>query len=181
VRNITSLMKTETLIFYIQKKIIWIMAGTKRKASCRELFKKFNILPLASKFLLSLLSFVVDNLKTFQTNSDIHNISTRYWYNLHVPNTNLSKYQKRFYYSGIKLFNNLPPTIKSLNHNIKKFKPALKEYLISHSFYSIEEFTLAINSHLLQIHVINSSVAFLCNYCRSNTLVDCKSLSQLLM
>jgi hypothetical protein len=128
-------------VFYIQKKIIRIMAGTKMRSSCRELFKKFNILRLASEFLLSLLSFVVDNIQKFQTNSDIHNISTRYRYNLHVTNTNLSKYQKGFYYTGINLFHNLPPTIKSLNHDIKKFKPALKEYLPSHSFYSVEEFT----------------------------------------
>jgi hypothetical protein len=87
-------------------------------------------------------SFVVDNSETFQTNSDIHNKSTRYRYNLHLPNTGV-------YYSGIKLFNNLTPTIKILNHDIKKFKPALKENLISHSFYSVEEFTLAKNSHLL--------------------------------
>jgi cytochrome c oxidase subunit IV len=51
------------------------MADTKRRASCRELFTKFNILALASEFLLSTLSFVVDNFETFQTNSDIHNIS----------------------------------------------------------------------------------------------------------
>jgi hypothetical protein len=107
-------------VFYIQKKIIRIMTGTKMRASCRKMFKKFNILQLVSEFWLSLLSFVVDNIKTFQTNSDIHNIRTRYRYNLHVPNTNLSKYQKGVYYSGIKLFNNLPPSIKSLNHDIKK-------------------------------------------------------------
>jgi hypothetical protein len=102
------------------------MAGT-----CRELFKKFNILPLASEFLLSLLSFVVDNIEKFQTNSDIHNICTRYRYNLHVPNINLSKYQKGVYYTGMKPFNDPSPTIKSLNHDIKKFKPALKkEYLL---------------------------------------------------
>jgi hypothetical protein len=52
--------------------MIRIMAGTKRRASCRE-SKKFNILPLARKFFPSLLSFVVDNLETFQTKSDIHN------------------------------------------------------------------------------------------------------------
>jgi hypothetical protein len=79
-------------VFYIQKKIIRVMAGTKRRASCRELLKEFNILPLDSEFLLSLLSFVVNNLETFQTNSDIHNISTRYRHNLHAPNTDLSKY-----------------------------------------------------------------------------------------
>jgi hypothetical protein len=102
------------------------MAAAKRTATCRELFKMFNIIPLASKFLLSLPSFVADNTEKFQTNSDIHNISTKYRYNLHIPNTNLSKSQKGVYYSGIKLFNKLPPNIRSLNHDIKMFKPALK-------------------------------------------------------
>jgi hypothetical protein len=68
-----------------EKEIVRTMSGTKRRASCRELFKKFNILPLASEYLLSLSSFVVDNIEKFQTNLDIHNISTRYRYNLHVP------------------------------------------------------------------------------------------------
>jgi len=49
------------------------MVGTKMRASYRELFKKFNILPLASEYLLSL-SFVVDNIEKFQTNSDIHSL-----------------------------------------------------------------------------------------------------------
>jgi hypothetical protein len=135
-------------VFYIQKKITRIMAGTKRRASCRKLFKKFNILPLAGEFLLSLLSFVVDNTENFQTKPDIRNISTRYRYNLHVPKTNLSKYQKGVYYTGIKLLNNLPRTIKSLNHDIKKFKQAVKEYLLSHS-YSVEEITSTKNSQLI--------------------------------
>jgi hypothetical protein len=65
-------------VFIIQKKIIRIMAGFKRIVSCRELLKKFNILPLASEFLLSLQSFVVDNMEKFQTNSDIHTINTRH-------------------------------------------------------------------------------------------------------
>jgi len=60
-------------LFYIQKKIIGTMAGTKRRASCRELFKKFNILPLAGEYLLSLSSFLVDDTEKFQRNSDIHN------------------------------------------------------------------------------------------------------------
>jgi len=43
------------------------MADTKRTASCRELFKKSNILLLASEYLLSLSSFVADNVEKFQT------------------------------------------------------------------------------------------------------------------
>jgi hypothetical protein len=50
------------------KKIIRIMAGVKRRVSCRKLFKKFNILPLVSEFQLSLLSFIVNNMEKFQTN-----------------------------------------------------------------------------------------------------------------
>jgi hypothetical protein len=73
------------------------MKGTKSRVSCRELFYKFNILPLASEFLLPLL-FIVGNMKKLQTkflNSDIHRMSTRYGHDIHIPNTNLSKYQKR--------------------------------------------------------------------------------------
>jgi hypothetical protein len=134
-------------VFYIQKRIIRIIAGAKRRAACRELFKKFNILPLDSEFLLSLLLFIVDNMEKFQRNLDINSISTRHRYNPHVPNSNLSKYQKEVYYSGIKIFNNLPPNVKKLSHNIKMFKRALKQHLLSHT-YSVEEFTLAKNSQL---------------------------------
>ena len=59
-----------------------------------------------------------------------------------MPNANLTKYQKGVYYMGIKLFNHLPPKIKSLNYDIKVFKPALKDYLLFHSFYSVDNFCL---------------------------------------
>jgi hypothetical protein len=39
-----------------------------------------------------------------------------------IDNPNLSLYQKGVYYFGIKLLNNLPHNIKSLNHYIKMFK-----------------------------------------------------------
>jgi hypothetical protein len=40
-----------------------------------------------------------------------------------------------------KYINTLPDSIKSSNHDIKVFKPAWKDYLLSHSLYCIEEFT----------------------------------------
>jgi hypothetical protein len=127
-------------VFYIQKKIIRILAGTKRRASYRELFKKLNILPLTSEFLLSLLSFVVDNIQTFQTNSDIHNVSTRYRYNLHVPYTNLSKYQK-----GTKYVPELnqpnknlvwTPNIKFHENPFSNFAQINATFPIMHSFHA---------------------------------------------
>jgi len=40
------------------------------------LFKKLQILPLKSQYLLSLLIFVVNNRDKFLINSEIHNINT---------------------------------------------------------------------------------------------------------
>jgi hypothetical protein len=92
-------------VFIIQKKIIRIMAGVKRRVSCRKLFKKFNILPLVSEFLLlALLSFIVDNMEKLQTKSDIHNINARHKHDLYQPSANLSRNKRGAYYAGIKLF-----------------------------------------------------------------------------
>jgi hypothetical protein len=122
------------------------MAGVKSRVSCRKLFWKFNLLPLASEFILCLLSYVVENLDKFKRNTDVHNLNTRRKYDLHIPNTNLTKHKKGVYYTGIKLFNNLLPTIKSLNQDTKVLKPALKDYLLTHSFYSVDDFTSVENS-----------------------------------
>jgi hypothetical protein len=53
----------------------------------------------------------------------------------------LTRNQKGAYYTEMKLFNSFPDSIKSLNHDVKLFKPVLRDYLLSHSFYSVEEFT----------------------------------------
>ena len=47
---------------------------------------------------------------------------------------------------GVKVFSNLHPPIKNLN-DINVLKPVLKEYLLSHSFYSVSE--SCTNSQLL--------------------------------
>ena len=70
----------------------------------------------------------------------MHTINTRHNNNLHVPAANLTLYQKGVYYSGIKIFNHLPKTIKNLSDVKKKFQTALKKFLLNNSFYSLEEY-----------------------------------------
>jgi len=41
---------------------------------------------------------------------------------------------------GIKIFNNLPFEIKKVDGNQKKFKIAVKKFLYTYSFYTIEEY-----------------------------------------
>ena len=129
-----------THIFKIQKRIIRIMTISRGRDSCRQLFKRLEILPLKSQYKLSALLFVVKNKDLFTKNQEIHNINTRCNINLHPPVCNLTVFHKGVYFSGIKLFNHLPPNIKSFSNEINLFKPALKRFLFLHSFYSVEEY-----------------------------------------
>jgi hypothetical protein len=68
------------------------------------------------------------------------NIQTRQGDNLHLPSCSLTLYQNGAYFTGIKIFNKLPSELKQLVNFPKKFKRTLRRYLVSHCFYSIEEF-----------------------------------------
>jgi len=129
-----------TDIFKIQKRIIRIVTKSRRRDSCRQLFKRLDILPLQPQYIFSVLLFVVKSKDLYTTNQEICNINTRSNINLHPPVCNLTVFQKGAYFSGIKLFNHLSLKIKSLSNEIKLFKPALKRFLNLHSFYSVEEY-----------------------------------------
>ena len=113
-------------IFKLQKKAVRIITNSNNRTSCRKLFKELSILTLQSQYILSLALFVAQNMDEFANNSAIHQINTRHKSNLHPPLPRLTKYQKGVYYTGIKIFKCLPPKIKQLTGNIKKFKVALK-------------------------------------------------------
>jgi hypothetical protein len=49
-------------IFYVQKRVLRIMAGIGNRNSCRQLFITLRILPLQSQYIYSLLCFVVNNI-----------------------------------------------------------------------------------------------------------------------
>jgi hypothetical protein len=91
-------------------------------------------------YIFSLLVFVNKNRKLFLTNSEIHDINTRYNHNLQLPSTNLTLVQKGVLYSGSKIYNRLPLSIKAHSNDTKRFKTSLKNYLIEHAFYSLDEY-----------------------------------------
>ena len=128
------------VIFKIQKRVIRIITKSGSRDSCRQLFKQMEILPLQSQYILSTLLFVTKNKILFTTNQNIHTLNTRFNLDLHLPTCNLTLYQKGAYFSGIKLFNHLPQSLKHLSNDIKVFKPALLRFLKQHSFYSVEEY-----------------------------------------
>jgi hypothetical protein len=76
--------------------------------------------------------FVVKNKDLFKTNSDIHSFNTRFNHDLRIPVANLAVFQKGIRYSGIKIYNHLPQTLKQLSHDIPKLKASLKGFLFTH-------------------------------------------------
>jgi hypothetical protein len=59
-------------------------------------------------------------------------------FNLRFKSTQ-TMYQRGVLYSGVKLFNALPAAIKDTSGNPRKFKVVLKHYLLTHSYYDLEE------------------------------------------
>jgi len=127
-------------VFILQKKIIRIINNTRRRDSCREVFKSMEIITLYSRYIYSLVLYTINNKHLFDTNNEIHKYKTRNNNNLHLPIANLSKFNKGAYISGIEVFNHLPQYIKALTNDHKYFKSTLKRFLYHHSFYSMNEY-----------------------------------------
>jgi hypothetical protein len=77
-------------IFRMQKKKIGIMIGCNSRVSCRNLFRRLQILPLASQYILSHMLFVVNNKNLFILNSENHTTSTRQSNNYYQPIANFT-------------------------------------------------------------------------------------------
>ena len=66
--------------------------------------------------------FVFKNKNHFIANLEIHSQDTRQCANFHQPISNPTKYRKGIYYSGVRVYNNLPPHIKDISDNPKNFE-----------------------------------------------------------
>ena len=72
-------------IFKIQKRVIRIMSGMGPRYSCRNLFKKLNILTVPSQYILSLMLFIIENQQDFFTSAYVHALDTRNKNHLYLP------------------------------------------------------------------------------------------------
>jgi len=127
-------------VFLAQKKIIRIMTGSRPRTSCRPLIESLGILTVPSQYILSLMNFLLQNQERFTPNTEVHNFNTRNKLKLHEPVSSLTLYQKGVYNMSIRIFNKLPEHITNLAGNKKIFVSTLRQYLVSKSLYSLEEF-----------------------------------------
>jgi hypothetical protein len=116
-------------------------SGTRRLiTACREFFKLLKILSLSAQYIYPLLKFVVTNRYLLLDNADLYSIKTRNSYDLHLPSTHLTKYQKGVHYAWIRVFSHLPTSVKKRTNETKVFTETLNRFLIDNLFYSVDEF-----------------------------------------
>ena len=69
--------------------------NARSRDSCRQSFKNLKILPLKLQYNFSFLLFVAKNRDLYESNSEIHNINTRFNTDVHTLNCKLNKFSKR--------------------------------------------------------------------------------------
>jgi hypothetical protein len=121
-------------VFLLQKRTLRIMMGINHRNSYRPVFKELNISTLASLYILSLITFVKNNLEHFTFNFTVHNKLTRTRGNLHILQSHLSIRQKGVHWVSVKIFNSLPKFLVDLLEDETVFVERLKEILIHNAF-----------------------------------------------
>jgi hypothetical protein len=86
--------------------------------------------------------FVLKNMDSYQTNSSIRTINTRYKNQLQKPVANLSCFQKGVFYSGLKAFNSSLLMILECQNNKLHFRAARRKYVVSDCFIYVMNFFL---------------------------------------
>jgi hypothetical protein len=120
-------------IFVIKKKAIRIMSGLKPRDSCKDKFIEFQILTVPSLYIFETVCYVVDN-NLIQAHQHSHFTRNRS-VNPSVQHR-LKLFESKPSYAGLTFFSKLPSHIRNIRDS-KKFKGALKNYLVEQCFYEL--------------------------------------------
>ena len=123
------------------------MVGVSRRKSCRQLFKKLNILTLVSLYIFKVTCFIRKHCQSLERNSKVHKYNTWRELDIHVKLQKHEIYKKSVINMGTNIYNNLPKFLKEID-NYKAFKNELKLFLLLQTFYSVEEFVSLLVTYL---------------------------------
>ena len=121
------------------QKVLRIIGGTGRHASCRNLFKNLNVLPLPCLYISEVACCVKSNTEKIKYNGEVHDHCTHQKSDLHTQFCRTTLFKNSSANVGIKLYNKLRNTIKRLD-KIQEFKRRLKYFLLQDTFYSVDEY-----------------------------------------
>jgi hypothetical protein len=115
------------------------MTNKSKNESCRPIFKELKIFTVICLFIFETLCFF-HKYSIYQVrNSNFHGCGPRRKDDFYIFQCNTSLYKKSMVNMSIRLHNSLPSELKELG-DFKKFKRALKSFLLNNPFYSLSEF-----------------------------------------
>jgi len=126
-------------VFIIQKRCVKQMTNSGYLDTCKPLFKKLKLLTITDVYIMELCLLVRTSPNIFPLKHQLHKHKTRYTQNLLIPKAHKTIFQKGPYYMAIKVYKNLPETIKR-EKNFNKFKNKIKSFLLDSTFYSLNEY-----------------------------------------
>lgn len=127
-------------VFKIQKKCVRAISGAYYLDSCRPLFQKFNILPLACMYIRELCLLVKSHPEIFKLRSEVstRHIRAQYINLVLQPPSRTDIYKKNVVNMCIQTYNYLPNNLKLLQG--PSFKNKLTAWLMENCFYNLNEF-----------------------------------------
>nr|CAH7768619.1 unnamed protein product [Callosobruchus chinensis] len=125
----------------MQKYAIRILVDAPYGTSCRRYFKDLGVLPLACVYIMETLTLVHRNPDMFTRHSEVHSYDTRFCNNIVAPRSRLRMTQANrldvsLYNYLINYFDNVLFQSMSIN----TFKKWIKQFLLTHSFYTVQEY-----------------------------------------
>ena len=126
-------------IFILQKKSIRAVNCLPYNAHTNDYFKSMQILKLEDQFKLQTAQYIFKTLylkndeelnENLYKHSDIHNYNTRNASGFSIPRYNKTKSQYKIDFSGVKIWNSLPSSIKN-SRNISDFSRKLKKNILN--------------------------------------------------
>lgn len=127
-------------VLVVQKKVIRAMLGVPTGTSCRQYFRKLNILTVPSLFIFETIKHVAGNMEDYVQWKATHQHNTRNQNLLIYPRHRTSFRESSPDYMGIKLYNKLPEYFRIAIPLSSGWAGELKQLLIGRAYYSVAEY-----------------------------------------
>jgi hypothetical protein len=126
-------------IFKIQKRALRIMARKPPGYPCRDLFIGWRIQTVFDTYIFKIALFVHKHLTQFESLNSNHSYYTRSGNDLSYGRHNLTLFERKVRYVGVRVWNNLPRIIRDSSTKLE-FKRKMRSFIGEKCFYSLDDF-----------------------------------------
>lgn len=123
-------------VLILQKKAIRALADLKPLEDCKEAFKELGILTVVGLYIHTVIIHAYQ--QKLDKGEDLHHYNTRRAKDYILPIHHTTQYSRKPSYTGCKLYNALPMSLKNLD--LQDLKKKLQDWLLERPLYSVDEF-----------------------------------------